>query len=414
MKRTGNLYTQICSMDNLVLADTKASKGKAAQVEVIRHAAKRQSNIEALRDMLADKTYKTSEYHIFKIYEPKEREIFKLPYFPDRITHHAVMNVLEPIFVATFTADTYSCIKGRGIHGADKALKGALEDREGTKYCLKLDIKKFYPNIDHEVLKQLLRRKFKDSDLLWLLDEIVDSAPGLPIGNYLSQYLANFYLTYFDHWMKETKGVRYYFRYADDIVVLAESKPYLHVLLAEIRQYLGEQLKLTVKENYQVFPVADRGIDFVGYRYFHTHTLLRKTIKQRCAKMIARKNDPASVASYNGWMSHCNSRHLRKKLNMKNFKDLKITKATNPGFTGDKIKMDRILNRQIVVHAYKIENSKFEGKGQCLHLQVEVDKVKRVVFVSGVSLMNDLRQMTSDDFPFETTIIKEDGRYQFT
>ena len=264
--------------------------------------------------MLVNKTYKTSEYTTFTIFEPKERLIFRLPYFPDRITHHAVMNILEPVFVSTFTADTYSCIKNRGIHAAAYALRESLNDHSGTQYCLKLDVRKFYPTVDHAILKNLLRRKIKDSDLLWLLDGIIDSAEGLPIGNYLSQYFANFYLTYFDHWIKEIKQVKYYFRYADDLVILSDNKPYLHTLLFEIRDYLNDKLKLEVKDNYQVFPVSIRGIDFVGYVFFHTHTRLRKSIKQNFARMMAHNRNPASISSYNGWAAHCDSKHLLKKL----------------------------------------------------------------------------------------------------
>jgi RNA-directed DNA polymerase len=314
MKRKSNLYQQIISVDNLVSADKKAMKGKATQPGVKAHLQNQEANIQLLHEMLKNKTYRTSEYTKFVIYEPKEREIFRLPYFPDRICHHAVMNVLEPIFTSCFTADTYSCIKGKGIHGAARAVRTALQDESGTTYCLKLDIKKFYPNINHEILKQLLRRKLKDTDLLWLLDEIIDSTEGLPIGNYLSQYFANFYLTYFDHWMKETKRVKYYFRYADDIVILSPNKAELHQILAEIKQYLNDNLKLTVKENYQVFPVEKRGIDFVGYVFFHTHTMLRKSIKQNFARMIANNKNPKSIASYNGWATHCNSKNLIKKL----------------------------------------------------------------------------------------------------
>ena len=186
MKRITNLYQQICSIENLMLADAKARKGKAWQYGVQVHDRNREENLLALRDMLLSKTYSTSPYTIFKIYEPKEREVFRLPYFTDRITHHAIMNVLEPLFVSVFTADTYSCIKKRGIHAAANVVKNALKDQPGTQYCLKLDVKKFYPSIDHAVIKQLIRRKIKDIDLLWLLDEIIDSAPGLPIGNYLS------------------------------------------------------------------------------------------------------------------------------------------------------------------------------------------------------------------------------------
>jgi len=314
MKRIGNLYRRICSIDNLNLADAIARKGKSKQYGIHIHDKNRETNILWLHNSLLSKTYSTSKYTTFKIYEPKEREVFRLPYFPDRIVHHAIMNVLEPVFCSTFTADTYSCIKGKGIHAAALGIKRDLRDSSGTTYCLKLDIKKFYPSVDHPILKHLLRRKFKDQDLLWLLDEIIDSASGLPIGNYLSQYFANFYLTYFDHWIKEQKQVRYYFRYADDLVILHHDKSYLHVLLSDITGYLKERLNLTVKENYQVFPVESRGIDFVGYRFYHSHTLLRKSIKQNFARMVASRPNRLSIASYYGWCCHANCGHLLKTL----------------------------------------------------------------------------------------------------
>jgi len=264
--------------------------------------------------MLINKAFKTSAYKTFIIEEPKRREIFCLPYFPDRILHHAIMIPLEKIFVDCFTADTYSCIKTRGIHAASNALSEVLLDEQETVYSLQLDIKKFYPSIDHDILKQLLRKKFKDRDLLWLLDGIIDSAPGLPIGNYLSQYFANYYLNGFDHWIKEQKAVKYYFRYADDMVIPAKGKPYLHQLLFDIRNYLDKELKLQVKANYQIFPVAIRGIDFVGYRHFPKYKLLRKRTKKRFARMIVRRRDPQSIASYMGLAKHCNSKNLIKKL----------------------------------------------------------------------------------------------------
>ncbi len=314
MKRIGNLYGEICSMDNLRLADAIARRGKKHQQGIKEHDSNWDANMVMLQEMLINKNYKTSPYKTFTIFEPKERKIFALPFFPDRIAHHAIMNVLEPVFTAMFTADTYSCIKRRGIHGAANAVKAALKDKDNTLYALKLDIKKYYPSVDHDVLKALLRRKLKDADLLTLLDEIIDSAEGLPIGNYLSQYFANFYLTWFDHWLKQDKGVKYYFRYADDIVILHSDKAYLHNLLSEISHYLQSNLKLTVKDNHQVFPIAARGLDFVGYKFYHTHTLVRKRIKKNCARMIAKRNNPASRASYKGWFKHCNSKHLIKKL----------------------------------------------------------------------------------------------------
>jgi RNA-directed DNA polymerase len=314
MKRIGNIYETIYSKENLILADQRARKGKRNQPGVKLFDQKRDSNIDKLHLMLKNKTYKTSTYTTFPIFEPKERQIFRLPYFPDRIVHHAAMIPLEKIFVSTFTADTYSCIKNKGIHAASFALRKALKDVEGTKYCLKLDIKKFYPSIDHDILKSLLRRKIKDKDLLWLLDGIIDSADGVPIGNYLSQYFANFYLTYFDHWIKENMRVKYYFRYADDMVILSDNKEYLHQLLADMRQYLKEELKLEIKGNYQIFPVASRGIDFVGYPSWHTHTYIRKSIKKKFIKMLKRNKNRDSINSYKGWIKHCNGKHLLKKL----------------------------------------------------------------------------------------------------
>jgi retron-type reverse transcriptase len=314
MKRIGNLYEKIISLENLRYADKLAQKGKKKQYGVIFHNKNVESNLLKLHEMLKNKTYKTSQYKVFKVYEPKERDVFKLPYFPDRIMHHAIMIHLEKIFVSVFTDDSYSCIKKKGIHAASKKLKLSLKDVPGTKYCLKLDIKKFYPSINHDVLKSLIRRKIKDHDLIWLLDEIIDSAEGLPIGNYLSQYFANYFLTGFDHWIKENKRVKYYFRYADDIVILSDNKSYLHNLLFEIKSYLSENLKLSVKDNYQVFPVGARGIDFLGYKFYHTHVLLRKSIKKRFAKAVSKNKEKAVIAAYWGWAKHCNSKHLIKKI----------------------------------------------------------------------------------------------------
>lgn len=313
MKRIGNLFEQITSLQNLQEADRKAQVGKSNQYGVLLHNKNREANLLVLKDMLQSRTYKTSTYDIFTIYETKERLVYRLPYFPDRITHHAILNVLEPIFVNTFTSETYSCIKKRGIHKVLQTLRKDLRDIPGTTYCLKFDIKKFYPSVDHHVLKQLLRRKFKDADLLWLLDEIIDSAPGLPIGNYLSQYLANFYLSYFDHWMKDQKQVRYYYRYADDIVILSADKESLRQLRQEITEYLST-LKLEMKDNYQVYPVAARGIDFVGYVFRHSHIRIRKQIKKSFARKLSRNSLHRSIPSYLGWLGHCDAKHLTKTL----------------------------------------------------------------------------------------------------
>ena len=398
-----------------MLADKKASKGKTGQYGVQVHKRNAEGNLVHLQHLLMSKTYTTSAYVIFKVYEPKERDVYRLPYFPDRVCHHAAMNVLEPEFMKVFTADSYSCIKGKGIHAAFYAVKKALADRDGTRYCLKLDIRKFYPSVDHAILKNLLRRKFKDRDLLWLLDEIIDSAPGLPIGNYLSQYLANFYLTYFDHWIKEEKGVKYYFRYADDIVVLADNKPCLHKLLADIKIYLATELKLQVKDNYQVFPVAARGLDFVGYKFYPSHTLLRKSIKQNFARKLSRGADNKTAASYYGWAVHADCKHLLKKLLMKKFSQFGI-KPESKNFIGEKIPIKRILNKEIIINDYRIEDSKFKekGNGKRLFMQITVDGIQRVVFTSSQPLQQQIQMVPKEEFPFYATIITENERYEFT
>ena len=212
MKRYNNLFEKVCSMENLELADMNARKGKKKKWGVVIHDRHREENLKNLQRQLLNGTFKTSEYHTMVVHEPKERLIYKLPYYPDRIVHHAIMNVLEPIWVGSMTADTYANIKGRGIHACSENLKHVLYiDPKGTRYCLKVDIRKYYPSIDHELLKKEVRRKIKDARLLALIDEIIDSEKGLPIGNYLSQYLANVYLSNLDHRMKEVHRAPYYF-----------------------------------------------------------------------------------------------------------------------------------------------------------------------------------------------------------
>ena len=321
MKRLNNLYEKIISLDNLRLADEKARKGKLRSYGVRKHDRNRDNNIYKLHNQLKNGTYKTSKYHIFNMVTDagKERTIYRLPYYPDRILHHSIMNIMEPVWMSIFTSDTYSCIKGKGIHGVLRKLKNDLLDYQNTRYCLKMDIRKYYPSINHSVLKQLIRKKIKDKRLLVLLDEIIDSAPGVPIGNYLSQFFANIYLTYFDHWLKEQMQVKYYYRYADDMVILSSNKKELHYLKNQIEIFLNS-LKLDLKSNYQIFPVESRGIDFVGYVFRHDYIKLRKSIKKSFARKSSKhkfqgnKNYDMELCSYKGWAKHCNSINLQNKL----------------------------------------------------------------------------------------------------
>ena len=200
-------------------------------------------------------------------------------------------------------------------------VKKALKDKDNTLYCLKIDVRKYYPNINHDILKKLLRKKIKCKDTLELLDEIINSAPGVPIGNYLSQYFANIYLAYFDHWIKEYLNFKYYFRYADDMVFLHSDKIVLHTLLEKINLYLKNNLKLELKHNYQIFPIDARGLDFAGFVFYHTHTKMRKKIKINFIRKINKINKlDLSLSEYKkqicgwiGWTKYSNSKHFIKK-----------------------------------------------------------------------------------------------------
>ena len=289
MKRYGNLFERVVEYGNLEQAFHNAARHKTRRSEVIEYGSHLEANLLQLQRELITGTYRTSEYKTFIIYEPKERKIFKLP-FRDRVVHWAIMQVIEPIWLSNFTRDTYSCIRGRGIHPLLYKLRRDLKaDPEGTRYCLKIDVRKFYPSIDHEIMKQVIRRKLKDARLLALLDGIVDSAEnGVPIGNYLSQFFANLYLSELDHIMKEEMGIRYYYRFADDIVLLDGNKEKLHGTLVFINHYLNNERALSIKPNYQVFPVESRGVNYVGYVTFHDYCLARKQNKKNLCREVAK------------------------------------------------------------------------------------------------------------------------------
>lgn len=322
MKRLNGLFDKICTLDNIELADKYARRGKHNWGIFKHNKHPKEDNIKLL-EALKNGTYRTSLYSTFKIYEPKERTIFRLPYYPDRIVHWAIMNVMEPIWTSIFIEHTYSCIKGRGIHKLLQDLKQELKDDvEGTRYCLKLDIKKFYPSIDHEVLKSILRKKIKDIKLLKLFDEIIDSAQGVPIGNYLSQFFANLYLSYFDHWLLESVKVKHYFRYADDIIILSDNPAFLKNVLVAIKFYLKNILNLELKPNYQVYDINKRGIDFVGYVFYPSYIKIRKSIKIKLNTLLLRyirgviafEDLQKRIVSYLGWLKFCNSKHLLRKI----------------------------------------------------------------------------------------------------
>ena len=329
MKRYGNLYKKIIDLDNIREAHKQARKGKRHYREVKMVDSDPDYYLGQIHEMLVNQTYEVGKYEVKHITDRgKEREIHKLPYYPDRIIQWAILLQTAEIFQKSMVDCTCSSIKGRGGRKSSNLVAKYLKN-DNAVYCLKFDIKKYYPNVDHKILKTLLRRKFKDKNLLRLFDLIIDSYPeekGIPIGSYSSQYFGNFYLSPFDHWLKETKKVKYLIRYMDDIVIIHNSKEFLHTLLSEIESFLHEHVGLKVKKNWQIFPINARGIDFVGYRHFKKFKLLRKSISNNYKKRMNEVKEMLdkdcltehvwrSAQSYKGWVQNCDSYRLREKYN---------------------------------------------------------------------------------------------------
>ncbi len=334
MKREGHLYAKICSPANIAAAHRNARKDKKFYREVQDIDADPKPYFEEIRKQLVEKTFRTSEYTIFEKFDSgKIRTIYKLPYFPDRIVHWAIMLQVEHLFLRVFSACTHAATPGRGIHSALRQVKQYTDrDPAGTRYCLKIDIRKFFPNINHVILKHQFRRIIKCPDTLALLDEITDSiggTTGVPVGNYLSQYFANLYLAWFDHWCKEVLHIRYYTRYMDDIVILAAEKETLWRWLNRIRNYLQDELWLRIKPNYAVFPVHSRSIDFVGYKNWgraddgeRSRVTLRKTTWKRMRRTMldirakldrggcVNQHEYCQYNSYSGWNHWCVNRKI--------------------------------------------------------------------------------------------------------
>ena len=327
MKRLWNIYEKIRDMDNLIRAHQEASRGKGyyKRVQIVNKNPK--YYLQKIQDMLKDWTYHLSEkdYHVSKIRDKtKERELRKLDYYPHRIIQRAIALQICDSFLSNYCYHTCASIKDRGNERIQKLMYKYLKElRKGGKpiYCLKIDIHHFYQSINHKILKSLLRKKFKDSKLISLLDNIIDSYPWkvwIPIGSYLSQYLANFYLSYFDHYCKEVLRTKYIARYMDDIVILSNSKNELQIDLRYIKKYLHYHLLLELKGNYQIFNISKRGIDFVWYVYYPYYTLLRKRIKnsiKRITKVINGEDkinghEYCGINSYRWWIKHCNGRRL--------------------------------------------------------------------------------------------------------
>ncbi len=342
MKRQNNLFEKIVSFRNILKASKKARRGKRYNASTAAFEYNLESNLLRIIEVLKNKTYIPGAYCDFQIYDPKRRIISAAPYF-DRVMHHALINVVEPIIGKSFIYDTYACIKGKGTH---KAVLRYRDFQKKNRYVLKCDIKKYFENIDHEILSGKIKAKIKCEDTLWLFSKIIDSRQsskdltyfkgddlftplyrkkGIPIGNLTSQFFANLYLNDFDHFVKEDLRARYYLRYCDDFVVFGNSKTWLNQTKYRIMDYL-DTLRLRLHENKsRIFRITD-GVDFLGYRIFPDYIRIRKSVVKRYRKKLKKmtldykhgnielSEINNSVQSWIGHVKHADSYQLRKEM----------------------------------------------------------------------------------------------------
>lgn len=322
MKSYKNLYENFISDENIELAIRNASKGK--------HNRNLVKKIYNNQDEYIPKFQKICEHYYNHKHTPKEiydgitrkkRKIL-VPTHYEQVVHHMVVNILKPIFMKSMYEHSYGSIPNRGAHLAKKRIqKWIYGDIKNTKYCLKMDVKKYFESIPHDILKLKLSKIIADEKFIKLLFTIIDvQEKGIPLGFYTSQWFANFYLTGLDHYIKEQLCAKYYVRYMDDMVILGSNKRELHKMKRLIEKYLNEELGLKLKENWQVFKIKyidkkgkshGRALDFMGFKFYRNKTTLRRNIllrSSRKARKMAKKDkvtiyDCRQMLSYLGWFS---------------------------------------------------------------------------------------------------------------
>ena len=314
------LYDQVFDFNNLYRAYVGAKKHKQYRDSILKFSYKLEENLLALRYELAHKTYKHGGYREFIINDSKKRLIKAAP-FRDRVVHHALFNIIEPILEPGFIYDSYACRKGKGTHAAIKRLEKFIrslklcaqndDHMEQRIYCLQCDISKYFDSVDHNVLIKLLERKIKDENILWLCREIIASNPkGIPIGNLTSQLFANVYLNELDYFVKRVLHEKCYVRYMDDFLILGLDKRHLHDDKERIKIFLNERLKLEMHpKKAEIFPI-NKGVDFLGYvvrdgkRYLRKSTVRRFLKKSRRYRIMfenRRVSEQSILNAYASW-----------------------------------------------------------------------------------------------------------------
>ncbi len=325
LKKAGEInYWNLISIESLFQAWSEFKVGKRYRKDVQIFEKNLEDNLFNLFEELKAKIYNHASYAAFNIYDPKFRHIHKAT-VRDRIVHHAIVSVIEPLFDKGFIYDSYSCRVNKGTHRAVKRLavfiRKVSNNYSGECFCLKLDIKKFFASVDHDILLNLIKRKIYDKDLIWLLENILKSfseEKGIPIGNLTSQIFANIYLNELDQFIKHELKVKYYVRYADDFAILSEDKRYLEKIIPKIEKFLKNQLELSLHPNKIKIRKYIRGIDFLGYivlpHYILPRTKTKKRVFKKLKEKISEPNFNQSLQSYLGYLRHSNSYKLTQQL----------------------------------------------------------------------------------------------------
>ena len=294
-----------------------------------------EDNLFSLYRRLLSKTYRHGKYTAFNIYDPKFRHIHKAK-VENRIVHHAIISIIEPLFDRSFIYDSYSCRTNKGMHRAVKRLyffvRKVSKNYSGNCFALKLDIKKFFESVDHTILLNLLKKKIEDEDFILLIENILSSFSkdrGIPIGNLTSQIFANVYLNELDKFVKQELRIKYYIRYCDDFVILSQDREYLENLITDIQEFLNNSLKVSLHENKIIICKYTQGIDFLGYIVLPYFILPRTKTRNRAFRKICGKSKDLengiiseysfnqSLQSYLGFLKHANTFKLREELKIK-------------------------------------------------------------------------------------------------
>lgn len=423
MKRTGNLWDRFISKENFYLAWRLTKKGRSRRRDVRKFEKNLDANLEALRQKVIDGKFKTSKYQTKYIKENTKRRLIYILPLEDRIVQHAIINIIEPIFVKRFIDQTYGCISGRGQLNGSKYVRKHIKNYE---WCLKTDVRKFYPTIDQQVLYDSICRVIKDKNLLVIIKDIVFSIEGgknCPIGNLCSQLFGNVYLDNLDRYVKHTLKVKHYCRYCDDCVFFGHTKEELFEVKKKVKEFVETKLlqELSFAEVFR----TKQGIDFLGYRHFNGYTILRKRtalkFKRALTKIKSGKDKRtllerlSTINSYKGYAEHCYTYNLIRKLEMnKTIANMTIKEFKEIGakpdlpLCGKKVSILTLFDKTVIILAWKLCNVE-DRKTIKLQLILEEDKDEKVliVFTSSSTIRKQLEQVSIDDFPIKAKIKKQ-------